>query len=349
MYKDSQFYYLSEKPIEDNNAGSKARIDIENIIERTGLQPLEYLEAVKFDSYLQKLKYKASPSYLLKLYHLLRVQSYNLILQYPFYYDFITNKCLYKFAKSNKTILIVHDVDALRNFANMQLNKEIDFFNNVKILLVHNHKMLLALQKLGVTTPMVELELFDYLLAGSKHMHIRKLTNDISFAGNLSKSHFLQNPEIQKLNLDFYLYGPNFFKDSSPWTNIYYQGSFPPNEIPYRLEESFGLIWDGDSVQTCSGAFGKYMRYNNPHKLSLYISACLPVITWKQAAIADFVNKHQIGFCVDSLYEIKDKIDSLTEADYQKYLDNLKDLQKKVITGYFTKRAIQRAIEIANE
>ncbi len=32
-----------------------------------------------------------------------------------------------------------------------------------------------------------------------------------------------------------------------------YFGSFLPDELPAALEGGFGLVWDGDSAETCSG------------------------------------------------------------------------------------------------
>ena len=38
--------------------------------------------------------------------------------------------------------------------------------------------------------------------------------------------------------------------------NENYFGSFLPDELPAALEGGFGLVWDGDSAETCSGVFG---------------------------------------------------------------------------------------------
>ena len=40
-----------------------------------------------------------------------------------------------------------------------------------------------------------------------------------------------------------------------------YFGSFLPDELPVALEGGFGLVWDGDSAETCSGVFGEYLRF----------------------------------------------------------------------------------------
>ena len=91
------------------------------------------------------------------------------------------------------------------------------------------------------------------------------------------------------------------------------------------------------------------MKYNNPHKLSLYIAAGIPVIVWKQAAVAKFVQDHNIGLTVNSLKEISDKIDKLTKEEYESFLLNIRELQIKVCGGYFTNKALDEAEKYLDE
>ncbi|NRO11242.1 Beta-1,6-galactofuranosyltransferase WbbI [Lactobacillus helveticus] len=55
---------------------------------------------------------------------------------------------------------------------------------------------------------------------------------------------------------------------------------------------------------------GNYLRYNDPHKLSLYLASGIPVIIWKKAAEAKFVEENKVGITVDSL------------EDYRRYLSH---------------------------
>ena len=48
------------------------------------------------------------------------------------------------------------------------------------------------------------------------------------------------------------LYGVGF-DESRALENEAYFGSFLPDELPAALEGGFGLVWDGDSAETCSG------------------------------------------------------------------------------------------------
>lgn len=342
---NKEICYISEMMEDARHAGSKARMDVEQVLSAEGVPVLDRIEKIVETSFLRKLKRKASPRYLAKLARLLRYREKNCILQYPFYYDKITDRVMKKFAERNNIILIVHDVDSLRSWEGTSSEQEIAFLNRMKLLIVHNGRMVEELQRLGVKRPMVELGLFDYLLPEGRQPEAdRKLGREIAFAGNLYKSKFLQSREMSALPLQFNLYGLNFLKEKMGWDNVVYKGSYGSEEIPYQLEGSFGLIWDGESVDTCSGSFGTYMRYNNPHKMSLYIAARLPIITWKEAAIAEFVEGHNIGFSVECLQDIHSRLDELSSEEYQSYLKNLDDLQKKVIRGRYTKEAITESV-----
>lgn len=85
---------------------------------------------------------------------------------------------------------------------------------------------------------------------------------------------------------------------------------------------------------------GNYLKYNNPHKLSLYVASGIPVITWNQAAIAEFIQENDIGFTVDGIDQISTKISQLNEKVYSRYCKNILKLQDKAIKGEYTSHAI---------
>ena len=128
--------------------------------------------------------------------------------------------------------------------------------------------------------------------------------------------------------------------------NVVYNGSFSPEELVSHLEGSFGLVWDGISAETCAGAFGEYLRINNPHKLSLYLAAGLPVIIWKEAALAPFVAENKVGFAVSSLYEIRDVVDRLPDNEYQTMKENAKQIGLHLRKGQYLLTALSKVEEI---
>ena len=344
MKKVNQIYYIAEKPLAENHAGNKARLDIDRMLERKGFSPLEYFEFLVFPSFAKKLMYRASPRYLKKLGKLCSTKGEKIVLQYPFFGDVFTQKVFKRLVRTNRVILVVHDVDALRNFGGTKLSNELEVFQCAKCLVVHNAHMKQALQKLNITVPMVELEVFDYLLDGELPPADASFGSSVAFAGNFQKSDFWKRSSVADLGVDFHLYGPNFATEQIPWDNVTYEGSYKPDVIPYKLHGHFGLIWDGPAIDTCRGAFGEYMKYNNPHKLSLYLAACKPVIIWKEAAAAEFIEKYKVGFSVDSLSEMAERLSNLKENDYQEYINSAESLRKKICKGFYFDKALQKAM-----
>lgn len=331
--------YISEEPAAGNHAGNKARRDVDAIFARRGYKPIENIVETRFGSTVEKIKYTLDSATWKKVLRLRRSEDQTVVAQFPVYGNKIMRAALNDFFDRNRMIFIVHDLDALRNFGSASAAAEIDRLNRAETLIVHNERMMGALFGLGVRTPMIGLEIFDYLLDKPPAARAAVDRNTIIFAGNLEKSAFLRS--LGALDVKFNLYGPRGDKKFEA-ANVNYVGSFTPEEIPFKLEGGFGLIWDGDSIGTCSGAFGEYLKLNNPHKLSLYIAAGLPVVTWTQAAIADVIVKYGLGFVVDSLKELPSKLQSISDAEYQSMLVHSARMQSKLVGGFFTGRALDQ-------
>ena len=130
------------------------------------------------------------------------------------------------------------------------------------------------------------------------------------------------------------------------YPNIHYHGSFGVDEIPSKLTRGFGLVWDGDSLDGCRGQSGQYLRYNNPHKLSLYLSSGLPVVIWTGAAEAGFVREHGVGLCVDSLNDLEEIFRNMTSEEYDALCGNVQRLSGKLRKGEYAENALKAAAAI---
>ena len=187
-----------------------------------------------------------------------------------------------------KKIVLIHDINSLRFFPEdtVRQQAEIALLNAYDAAIVHNRRMEQWLKDNGLTIPTVCLDVFDYIMADSTSpapQHGGQGSYSVCFAGNLTKSLFL--PAYAKdCCTPLYLYGirPDYTLDGS----LHYRGCFKPEELQDAIREDFGLIWDGSSRASCEGNVGNYMRYNNPHKLSLYLACGIPVIVWRQRASA---------------------------------------------------------------
>ena len=242
-------------------------------------------------------------------------------------------------SKSKKLFFIIHDVESLRLFQNDQnyWDGERALFNATDGLIVHNHKMKRWLQENGVTVPMVELGIFDYNNPQKINQN-SEYDRTICFAGNLAKSKFLDKISLQAGKLEIF----GSYPSEHYLKGVTYHGQMSPDELPKKLTQNFGLVWDGDQLDTCSGKFGNYMRYNNPHKVSLYLSSGQPVIIWKEAALADFILRNNLGIAVNSLENLDDILENITENQYSEMKMNTIEIAKKLRKGDFIKSAVKK-------
>ena len=282
-----------------------------------------------------------------------------LLLQHP--YDWIAqgrgepNMSFYlirRILRRRNSVLgfIVHDVEELRVEAGAAMEYEKNrlraLVKNGDYIIVHNEKMLQWFVSKGVPEgKLVNLEIFDY---DTKHEPVDNLAYDrsVTVAGALTApkaAYLLQSPEID--NVNWHLYGKGLDEKKIHGSHIHYHGVFLPEELPAHLKHGFGLVWDGESIDRCSGLYGEYLRYNNPHKLSLYLASGLPVAIWDEAAEADFVKKHDVGIAVKSLQELASKLSSLTQNDYDRIRGNVLEMSKKLRNGYFTRRALNEIFD----
>ncbi|WP_158828341.1 hypothetical protein [Mucilaginibacter lacusdianchii] len=238
--------------------------------------------------------------------------------------------------KQIKFFCIIHDVESLRlggNDINL-VARETSNLNYYDFLIVHNDSMMKWLKEHGVTSKMHSLQLFDYLAPARPMANNSDLsTKTIVYAGNLSKSTF-----IYKLGaIDgwiFNVYGPHFLSDLAKDTpNLNWKGVFNPDEVVYNLQGRFGLIWDGEDVEKLDSVWGNYIKYNNPHKASLYLAAGLPVIAPRNSAIGKLVDQWEVGVLIDNLTDLNNI--NIQEQDYLKLKNNCISVQKKLINGYF--------------
>jgi len=310
------------------NATGKAKGDIIRILNTMGIKSLYVPSKYRILRILQQWR---------AITKLRKDYEATVIIQYPAVLDTFINRM----SGSCRLIAIIHDLQSIRG--SKTITEEIRILNMFAIVISHNRKMTDYLKENGCSAKIVELGIFDYLNDDSEIPKVDFLQQRVCFAGNLNKSEFIRNL-YQIDNVKFNLYG---LLDSPDLLNgVTYSGALPANKIVNKLSGEYGMVWDGTSTRTCDGVLGNYLRYNNPHKFSLYLAAGKPVIAWKRAAIADFIKDENVGIVVDNLEDLHDKMASITEADYKVMRDNALNIRKKLISGQYTKKAIQKALSL---
>ena len=176
-------------------------------------------------------------------------------------------------------------------------------------------------------------EAFDYLTDVPMNPPTAEHMNTVNICGNLSLHKCGCNKDLKTIKgVEWKLYGPNFDLSFTA-ANVEHMGEFPPARLPAELKYGFGLIWDGDSIETHTGLFGVYQRYIHSHKFSLYLASGLPVIVWSESGVADFVVKNRIGFTVETLKDIPLTIAHMPLADYTNLRTNARTWGQKLRNG----------------
>lgn len=340
-------YQIVELSTEHNHAGCKAVQDVFDVAKKLGYEAEVIRTATSIDSLWGKIRRQALFFIdWFKIYFSITPNSLVLI-QTPYHHkQLIRNWVLSKLKRDKKVkfISLVHDVEELRkSLYNNYYKNEFNFMLSIAdSIIVHNDTMKAFFIKKGIPeNKLVSLKIFDYLMdkeATSKNVIFERA---ISIAGNLDINKSAYIAQLGKLGIIVHLYGPNFSHSLEQYEDIQYHGSFPASEIPNQLNSGFGLVWDGNSIDTCSGDFGEYLQYNNPHKLSLYLASGIPVVIWDKAAEADFVRKHNLGICVSSLSELKDKLEQISEKNYQEMIKNVANISTLLRYGEHTKNSIR--------
>ena len=345
-------YYLKEEFLHDNNvknAGNKARNDVEEIVKREGYQALVLSVDNWYEMSTVKAQLHKSKAFGQALDQL--QQGDELLIQFPMlHHSFFTTHHVKKAQKKGvKVNFIIHDLEALRyvNVENFPLKHKIRIQIQESGLLAaadgiiaHNPIMKSVLVDKGIAEDkIVSLGIFDYLIPNSQEKTGLAKNQPMIVAGNLAqeKAGYLYSLPAEPA---YNLYGVGF-DESRALENENYFGSFLPDELPAALEGGFGLVWDGDSAETCSGVFGEYLRYNNSHKASLYLASGFPLVVWKQSALSHFVLEKGCGIAVESLHDLKETIDNLSDADYQDLVDNAKRVGQEIRDGHYLKTALE--------
>ena len=191
------------------------------------------------------------------------------------------------------------------------------------------------------------LQIFDYLTDAQSGGH--RLQDGIAIAGNLSADKCGYVREFIRLaggKIPIHLYGKGF-EEETECANVFYHGAVPSAELPGVIRGGFGLVWDGPSAESCSGKMGEYLRFNNPHKLSLYLVSGMPVILWKEAAETGFIEENDVGRTVGNLKELAPLVQQMTEQEYTEMISRIREIGEKLREGSYLASALQKAEQSA--
>lgn len=337
-------YCIVERDSHEFHAGSKARNDVGQILTDQGWTALS-VHRSRGKSIPDKLKMAAVTWMDWRKVCRTVGQGDTLLVQYPLdMYPKVSRVAIPFLRKMREKgvqlIFLIHDLDSLRGIEN---NGERQFLETADVLVAHNQVMAEYLCERGYGDKAIRtLGLFDYLSEEACPACNTGDPREVVVAGNLrpDKAGYVYRLGQLDSKVRFRLYGPNY-QEGAPQAGVKYCGQYPPEQLPQVLRGGFGLVWDGDEIQSCSGVYGSYLRYNNPHKTSLYLACGLPVIVWDQSAIAEYVVEHHLGLAVRSLEELPRRLQRMDRAEYAALCQGAAEMGERLRRGDMLRRALR--------
>lgn len=332
--------YISRNYYNIDSAGNKAKSDYEDIVAQLGGKNLGLKRSYKRN---KAVAFVLNLAGVVKSVCCLRRDDV-LFLQYPVkkYFTFL---CRMAHLRGAKTVCLIHDLGSCRR-KKLTIEQELRRLSHADYVIATNNRMADWLKENGLKRPVGSLGLHDYL--SPSPVRTAEKTNadrkaSVVYAGSLSmKKNAFFVPLSQVLtSFELAVYGnKNGLTGLADNPHITWHDFEPADEFIRTVEGDFGLVWDGDSKDTCSGSWGEYLRLNTPHKASFYLRAGLPLIVWKESAIAPIIEKEGIGFSVASLDEIPLRLRSLASEDLEQMKHKATKMAERINQGDFLRQAI---------
>ena len=336
--------YISRNYYGLSGAGNKAKTDIECTLRQMGAVNLG-LPTTFYDNKI--VAFLLNLIGIVKMVFCLR-RGDTLLLQYPVkkYFCFICNVAHFR---KGKIVVVIHDLMSLHR-KRITLATELSRLNKSDYIIASNEAMKQWLKEKGLQCPMGALGLFDYRSEASPASKSQPSGSHrwaLVYAGALvmRKNSYLLELAQTAEHFDLHIYGnadglPGIAE--APHAVCY--PFTPADEFIRSADGDFGLVWDGDSLVTCQGDFGEYLRYNSPHKVSFYLRAGLPVIIWREAAVAPIIEQEGIGITIESISELEQKLQQLTIEDLMRMKNNVVRVSERLANGKYFVEALQQAL-----
>ncbi len=238
--------------------------------------------------------------------------------------------------KGAKTAAYIHDLPSLQELQNHAARwSDQELLPRFDRLIVHNARMAAYLSGQGVKEDqLIPLHMQDVLDAAP--IPERTLDMKVCIAGDLSRKRSYYLHELPKGKVQWLLYGEGW-KNNAKRPDIVYHGGKAD-----VLEGSFGLVWEGQSSRTITGANGAYSMLTSPRKASLYLAQGMPLIVWKWSALAKLVADNKLGLVVDKVADIPGALAALTADEYARMAASARAWGEKLCRGDMTREALDQ-------
>lgn len=326
--------YISRCYPHQLTGGFKAKSDIEEIMRQNGFYNLGLPQKInnnKIYIFIYNLL-----SYIIAAFSIKKNDI--IVLQYPLKKYFYLLSLIAKIKNAN-TIVLIHDLGCFRR-KKLNLEKERKRLSKTHHLIVLSDKMKEFVLQNEYKQTVSVLHLWDYINNTTAQERICYQTGRPQvlvvgkFSNNLSS--YIYELINNSNDLDFEVYGQgldiNLINNQN---QLIYNGLQESSLIIQNTKAHYGLLWYGSKLNDMTAPYGEYLKINTSHKTSLYILAHLPLIVWSKSSIAKFIKENKIGVCVDSLVDLEEVLNNISEKDYVEMCENTKQIANKIKQGHY--------------
>ncbi len=237
-----------------------------------------------------------------------------------------------KFYRS-RVVIFIHDSEEIVCKAKHSVLPEtIRLYNQAEVLIVSSLAVRQFLLDHGIRKEMkfVVQEMWDYTVD-------RNLLGSPQFRREI---HFTGRGGIEGINDWNYAVPLKLYGDSKvQGQNAHDMGRVSQGELVSRLSKGgFGLVWyrDQDSQQG--------MEYGSSFDLARYLAAGIPVIVPAGISNQIVIEKNHLGLVVGSLDAAITAVEAMKEAEYQGYIQSVRQFAPALRNGYYTKKCLVDAV-----
>lgn len=229
--------------------------------------------------------------------------------------------------------IFIHDVTSMMTGGTESDYREtIENYNMADLIIVPTEDMLNFLRKREMTVKKTLIQpMWD--LPFGEELRTPEFSRRILFSGSPEKFGF-----VSGWNYDLPLWVFADGKLERNGRNVRFEGWKNTTDLLIEYTRGgFGLVWSG-------GQQPDYYKSSQPHKLSGYLAAGIPVIIQRGLPHAQTVEDYELGYVVDCLDEAASKVTAVTEAEYRRLAENTGNISNLIKGGFFTKKLLVDAV-----